>query len=179
MSWKQPRDGRTPHADHGAGPIARTGRAAAGALLVLLAAVGCSNSATSPAGDVSLTLACSVITVSGGFGECAVTLTPLQSGTMTVETVTLIGGGGQPVGTNFRYAPGVGLAFYSDPIPSELAGRTFGPGTLQFTVRAVLSTAEGTTPPAPGDYPAAIRVAYRTAGGNRSTVELNVTIRVM
>jgi hypothetical protein len=178
MSRTQPRAARAPHAGR-VRASSRNVRAAAGALLVLLAAAGCSNSATSPAGDVGLTLGCSVLTVSGGFGECAVTLAALQSGTMTVESVTLIGGGGQPVGTGFRYAPGVGLAFYSDPVPSELAGLTFGPGPLQFTVRAVLSDAEGTTPPAPGDYPAAIRVSYRTAGGSRGTVEITLTIRVV
>jgi hypothetical protein len=157
----------------------RNARAAAGALLVLLSAAGCGKSVTSPAGDVRMTLDCSVLIVSSGFGDCAVTLAPLQGQTMTIESVTLIGSGGQPVGQSFRYAPGVGLAFYSDPIPSELANQSFGPGPLEFTVRAVLSDAEGTTPPAPGDYPAAIRVAYRTASGSRSTVEIDVTIRVV
>jgi hypothetical protein len=166
------------HSHPAHGPRSAWAARAAAALLVLLAAVGC-KSATSPSGDMSLTLGCSVLTVSGGFGECSVTLASLQGGAMTIESVTLIGGGGQPVGAEFGYAPGVGLAFYSDPIPSQLANQTFGPGSLTFTVRAVLTDREGTSPPAPGNYPAAIRVAYRTASGSPSTVEISVTIRIV
>lgn len=148
------------------------------AVLAVAALFACESS-TSPSGDAQLTRVCVSLTLSsGGMADCTIRVTPLNGGTLTINSVTLIGHAGQPVGEGFRYGNALGLRFYSAPTPPTLAGQSVGPSPFEFLVTAVISTGDGETTPAPGNYPAAVRVNVTPAGGTAATLEVPVTIVV-
>ena len=143
-----------------------------------LALFGCESS-TSPSGDAQLTRVCANLTVSpSGMADCTIRVTPLNGGTLTINSVTLIGHAGQPVSAGFGYGNALGLRFYSSPTPTTLAGQSVGPSPFEFLVTAVMSTGDGETTPAPGNYPAAVRVNVTPAGGAATDLEVPVTIVV-
>lgn len=150
---------------------------AALAALAALALLAC-DSSTSPAGDARLTRVCATLDVTSGMGECTLRLESLGGATLTINSVTLIGHGGQPVGAGFSYGNALGLRFYSDPTPPTLAGQPVGAAPFEFVVRGVVSVGDGETEPAAGEYPAAVRVSVTPAGGTPTTLEVPVTIRV-
>jgi hypothetical protein len=148
------------------------------AALAAVAVLGCESS-TSPGGDAQLTRVCANLTISpSDMASCSIRVTPLNGGTLTINSVTLIGHGGQPVGAGFAYGNALGLRFYSSPTPPTLAGQSVGPSPFEFLITAVISTGDGETTPAPGSYPAAVRVNVTPAGGAATDLEVAVTIVV-
>lgn len=148
------------------------------AAFLAFALVGCESS-TSPGGDAQLTRVCASLIVSpSDMADCTIRVTPLSGGTLTINSVTLLGHAGQPVSAGFGYGNALGLRFYSSPTPPTLAGQSVGPTPFEFLVTAVMSTGEGETTPAPGNYPAAVRVNVTPAGGSATDLEVPVAIVV-